>query len=404
MIGWILASLALVFAALPAFVFLRNLRWYTTPALHLAAGLPAVCAAKYPPASRRLNEEPSVSLLIPARNEEGAIAAAVEAALASQGIDLEVIVLDDHSEDRTAEIVRAIAARDGRVRLESAPPLPAGWCGKQHACWVLAQLATKPLLLFQDADVRLAPDGVARLVACLHELDTDLLSGVPCQETGTFLEVLLIPLIHWVLLGFLPMDRMRASRHPAYAAGCGQLFLARRESYAKMGGHAVIRSSLHDGITLPRAFRSAGLHTDLCDATEVARCRMYRSAAEVWNGLTRNATEGLARPVLLPIVTLLFLFGQVLPLVLLATAGLWDWPVIVLAGLATLLLYLPRWIGISRFRQPVLGAVLHPVGVVLLLVMQWYALGRATLGRPSAWKGRRYQPVHEPGGHANPAP
>jgi len=382
--GWVLGALALVFAALPAFVFLRNLRVYTPP-------------AKAPPASRGLNEErPAVAILIPARNEEGSIAAAVEAALASEGVDLEVVVLDDHSDDRTAEIVRAIAARDPRVRLETAPPLPAGWCGKQHACAVLARLATKPLLLFQDADVRLAPDGVVRLVGRMDELKTDLLSGVPYQETGTLFEILLIPLIHWILLGFLPMDRMRASRHPAFAAGCGQLFLARRDAYEKMGGHATIKASLHDGITLPRAFRAAGLHTDLCDASDVARCRMYRGAAEVWRGLAKNATEGLARPVLLPIVTLLFLLGQVLPLVLLATAWLWDWPTLALAGMATALLYLPRLIGIARFRQPVLGAVLHPAGVVLLLVVQWYALGRAALGRPAAWKGRRYQSVHEP--------
>jgi len=85
---------------------------------------------------------------------------------------------------------------------------------------------------------------------------------------------------------------MRRSQHPAYAAGCGQLFLARRSAYEAVGGHAVIRASLHDGITLPRAFRAAGFWTDLCDMTEIATCRMYRSAGEVWRGLAKNATEG----------------------------------------------------------------------------------------------------------------
>ncbi len=111
-----------------------------------------------------------------------------------------------------------------------------------------------------------------------------------------FLERLVIPLIHFVLLGFLPLARMRASRSPAYAAGCGQLFLARREAYEKMGGHAVIRTSLHDGLTLPAAFRRAGLATDLFDATDVASCRMYHGAGELWRGLAKNATEGIAHP------------------------------------------------------------------------------------------------------------
>lgn len=373
MIGWLLALAGLLGAALPALMFFRNLRVYTPP-----------------PPLPVSTELPAVSILIPARNEERAIGSAVEAALASEGVTVEVIVLDDHSEDRTAEVVRTLAARDARVRLETAPPLPEGWCGKQHACWVLSQRATHSLLLFQDADVRLAPAGVARLVARQGELDADLLSGVPHQETGTLLEVLLIPLIHWVLLGFLPMERMRRSTHPAFAAGCGQLFLARRAAYLAAGGHAAIKTSLHDGITLPRAFRAAGRKTDLCDATDSATCRMYRGAGEVWRGLAKNATEGLARPVLLPIVTVLFLVGQVLPLCLLLTWWVWEWPILALAGVATLLLYAPRLIGIAAFRQPVLGAVLHPVGVALLLLVQWYALLRAALGRPSAWKGRRY--------------
>jgi hypothetical protein len=372
-IGWTLVLVALACATLPTLLFLRNLHVYTPP-----------------PPFPVTTDLPGVSILIPARNEERSIGPAVEAALASEGVDLEVIVLDDHSEDRTAEIVRSIAARDERLRLETAPRLPEGWCGKQHACWALSRLATKEVFLFQDADVRLTPAGARRLVEQLRQSNADLLSGVPYQETGTFLEQLLIPLIHWILLGFLPMERMRASTHPAYAAGCGQLFLARREAYELVGGHAAIRTSLHDGLTLPRAFRQAGRRTDLCDATDIATCRMYRGAAEVWHGLAKNATEGLARPVLLPILTLLFLAGQVLPLALLATGALWEWPIAALAGLATLLLYLPRLIGIAAFRQPVLGAVLHPVGVVVLLVLQWYALLRAGLGRPAAWKGRRY--------------
>lgn len=115
-------------------------------------------------------------------------------------------------------------------------------------CWELARSASHDLLLFLDADVRLHPDGVARLAAFLQESEADLVRGIPHQETVTLLERLLISLIHFVLLGFLPMGRMRASQHPAYAARCGQLFLTRRSSYEKVGGHVAIRATLHDGI------------------------------------------------------------------------------------------------------------------------------------------------------------
>lgn len=379
MSAFALAVAAALCALLPALVFRRNLRLFAPPP---APGSPL----------------PEVSVLIPARNEEGAIGGAVEAALASTGVDLEVVVLDDQSEDKTAEIVRGIAARDPRVRLETAPPLPAGWCGKQHACAILARHARNPLLLFVDADVRLAPSGLARAAAFLEASGADLVSGFPRQVTVTFLERLLIPLMHFILLGFLPMARMRRSRHPAYGAGCGQLFLARREGYEKAGGHAAIRGSLHDGVALPRAFREAGLATDLFDATDVASCRMYHDAGEVWRGLGKNAVEGLASPGKIVPVTALFVLGQVLPPALFVLALLGALPLAVLAPAAvgTLAVYVPRLVAARRFRQPVDGALLQPLGILVFLAIQWTALGRKLLGRPAGWKGRTYSPSPAP--------
>ena len=110
--------------------------------------------------------------------------------------------------------VADIASIDPRARVVQAPPLPAGWSGKQHACWRLAHLARHPLLLFIDADVRLKPDALARTAAFLEASGADLVSGIPHQETVGFLEKLVIPLIHFILLGFLPMRRMRRSTSP----------------------------------------------------------------------------------------------------------------------------------------------------------------------------------------------
>ena len=373
MILMVLSLVALLLAAIPALLFWANLRAYQPPPA------PAAGAAI-----------PCVSVLIPARNEERSIQAAVEAALASTGVELEVVVLDDHSEDATAAIVRQLAAYDTRVRLVDGPALPDGWCGKQHACWTLANNATYDLLLFLDADVRLASNGLARMVAFLQQSGADLVSGIPFQETQTPLEWLVIPLIHFVLLGFLPIRRMRASRDTAYGAGCGQLFLARRSSYEKVGGHSAIRSTLHDGINLPRAFRGAGLMTDLCDATVIARCRMYRSGSEVWHGLAKNATEGLGAPGLIVPSTLLLLFGQVLPVFLLGLSIWLSSVAAVPAAAALACSFYPRLAGIARFGQPVLGALLQPIGVLILLAIQWYAFMALVLGRPRGWKGRAY--------------
>jgi hypothetical protein len=376
-LAW-LAIAALLVSLLPFLMFFKNLQAYLPPP-EVKDGLPEV----------------GVSVLIPARDEEGAIGGAIQTALASgAGIsDLEVVVLDDHSTDRTVSIVREWSLRDPRVRLAQAPDLPAGWCGKQHACWVLANRAKHDLLLWVDADVRLEPGSVGRLAGFLNRSGAALVSGVPRQITGTLVEQLLIPLIHFVLLGFLPFDRMRKSVSPAYASGCGQLFLARRDAYFAAGGHEAIKSTLHDGIHLPKAFRRAGFATDLCDATPLARCRMYHGAAQTWKGLAKNATEGLASNGMIVPATLLLGLGQVAPWVVMVVAWMREGNgslAFALGWLGTFPGLLVRLAGVRRFGQPVLGALLHPVGVFLLLVIQWQARVMAWLGIRFAWRGRRY--------------
>lgn len=376
MIADVLVWTAFGCALVPALLYLWNSFLFREP--------PEVCYPLPP------NFGP-VSVLIPARNEELGIEACVRSVLASAHIDFEVIVLDDASTDRTAEIVRALAAEDARVHLESAPPLPNGWCGKQHACFALSKLARYDTFAFLDADVRLEPHALARMLLFQHASGADLVSGFPKQETGTPLEKLLIPLINWVLLCFLPLWAMRRFRWSAFGAGCGQWFVSTRAAYEKVGGHSAVRASLHDGVTLPRAYRKAGFLTDLCDATHLATCRMYRSARAVWFGLAKNAREGMAATGQILFWSFVLVFGQVLPYSLLVfvlvngepTAHL-LWP-----ALGAFLLALePRHAAQQRFRTPALGAVLHPVAILLLLAVQWHSVWRAVIGRPVGWKGR----------------
>ena len=356
---------------------------------------------------------PRVSLLIPARDEAGSIGECLGAALGSRGVDLEIVVLDDHSTDGTGEIVAGAAKEDGRVRLEQAPPLPAGWCGKQWACRSLARLAdpSRDLLCFIDADVRLAPDALARLCARRRANNTDLLSAFPREVCGTAAEAAAIPLIHFLLLGFLPIPLMRRLAGPAWAAGCGQVFLTTRAAYERSGGHDAVKASLHDGLTLPRAYRRSGLTTDAVDGADLATCRMYEGAAETFEGLAKNATEGVAAPGLIGFFTTVLGLGQVLPVPLLLggvlgeLTGLWElpaaagWTLAAAAGMGLL----TRAVLAVRYRQPRMGVVLHPFGVAFFLAVQWVALTRKLRGTPAAWRGRTYDPAAEPA-PAPPAP
>jgi hypothetical protein len=376
----VLAWAGLVLAAIPALLTLANLRLFRSPPEPPAGGPP-----------------PQVSVLVPARNEERAIGRLVADVLASEGVDLELVVLDDSSDDRTAEIVTELAERDGRVRLVRGGPLPAGWCGKQHACWQLARAARHDTWVFLDVDVVPARDAIGRSVAFLEASGAALASGFPRQETGSFLEWLLLPLIHFVLLGYLPLARSRQVNDPSLAAGCGQLFVTRRADYERAGGHAAIRGSLHDGVKLPRTYRRAELVTDIFDATEIASCRMYSRSLDVWRGLSKNATEGIGSAATILPFTILLGGGAVLPPLLagwgLAT-GFVAWPIgaAAVALAAAVLAYLPRVCDAIRFRQSLTSALVHPLGVAVFLAIQWVALVRKTLGLKTAWRGRSLEP------------
>lgn len=379
----VLSIAGFVFALIPAAMFWANLPLFTIG--HNGC-----------PSSN--NSSKQISVLIPARNEQQSIAASIEAALASEAVEIEVLMYDDHSTDATAEIVQSIAAREPRVRYIGGAALPAGWNGKQHACFHLARAASHSRLAFLDADVRLRPLGLATLSDYQERTGVALLSAFPHQQTGpprvkfrdrSWLEEWIIPLMHYILLGFLPLARMRASTHPAYAAGCGQWFMTDKTNYQLAGTHEAIRSSRHDGLKLPAAYREAGLSTDVVDGTELAECRMYVDAASLTRGVLKNATEGIANPRLIVPFSAMLVGGSVLPVVMLPVAIFTDHFAATVISLAAVIIgHMPRAIAAVRFRQPISGVIFHSVATALFVGLQWLALAYHLCGHHIQWRGR----------------
>ncbi|MBX3386159.1 MAG: glycosyltransferase [Phycisphaeraceae bacterium] len=346
-----------------------------------------------------------IDVCIPARNEQDNIEPCVRSILANDYPNFRVLIYDDQSSDGTPRIARALADSDQRVLLVPPAELPQGWIGKQWACWQLAQASLQSAsdadrMLFIDADVRLEPDCLRRALFASERLDAPLTSTFPHQITGSIGERLFVPLIHFILLSYLPFARMRRTNDPAASAACGQFIMVRADAYRATGGHSACRDSMHEGVKMPRVFRRAGFHTDLFDGTDVCSCRMYRGWTQTWRGFAKNAYEGLGSVGLLVFCTVLHLVGHALPAVYLAvwlvtrstvsesdpSAAQWDLAlasatVAVAAGLAQ------RTIVSIRFRQGVLSVILHPVALVLLTVLQWHSFALAKTGKRS-WRGR----------------
>jgi len=366
----LLTGIVLYLAAAPAVIFLINLVLFR------------------PPLPRSNLPRPRVSILIPARNETTNIRGVLESALASRDVDLEVLLLDDHSTDDTPAQVEQIARTDPRLRLLRGAELPEGWAGKMFACQQLADAATGDWLLFLDADVRITPDAARRLADHARTAPGQpvLVSGVPRQITGTWLEKLLVPLIDFILLGYLPLWVMRRNPSPSLAAAVGQIVLVERQRYFESGGHAAIRTTFHDGLNLPRQLRRKGFLTDLVDVSALATCRMYHGTRQTWNGFLKNAGEGLGAPgVILP-MTVILLGGQVAPWL---CFGFVDGTARAMILVAGFLGYLPRAIAALRFRQSLTGLVFHPAGILLMELIQWIGFFRLKRGVRSEWKGRK---------------
>lgn len=335
------------------------------------------------PRGRRVGTPGAMSVLIPARNEEATIEAAVRAALANPVA--EVVVCDDASTDATPSILARLAREDSRVRVLQAPALPAGWVGKVHACHVLAGAARGEVLLFVDADVTLAPDGAGRVAALLSDHQADVLTAFPAQVLGSAVERLMLPLLSVTYTSWLPLRLVSWTRDPRFLAANGQVLAIRREALEGLGGFAAIRAEIVDDMALCRRAKTAGLRVVFADGAALASCRMYRSARELWDGFSKNLFEGLGdRLTVLAGVVGLYLWAFVLPYVGLV-AGVEGAQMGVLANLAL------RASLAVRYGHPLWSVVAHPIAVLGLVGIAARSVGWWARGRIE-WRGRTYAP------------
>ncbi len=347
--------------------------------------------------------------MVPARNEAARIGPCLRSLCAQDYPNCEWLVLDDQSQDGTAQVVLDHGfsrEKHGLRRLLEGHPLPEGWTGKSWACHQLAAAAKGEYFLFTDADTTHDPAALSAFVG--HALDTraGFLSAWPRQITGTWSEKAVIPLVYVLLLGALPHFVLRRlQQRPDYArwtspgvlgalgAANGQYMLFRRDVYEGIGGHAAIRAHLVEDVALSRivASRTAeGMRLINCDGSRLVECRMYTSFAQVWEGFTKNLraafSESSAAFWLFGLIQgagLLFPFGfALLPFL----SGRWWWiPVAQVAWI-----YLLRAALTARFRTSWLGAALHPIGHGLSLIIglnSW----RLSAQKGVTWKGRVYR-------------
>lgn len=334
---------------------------------------------------------PRISVLIPARNEAANIEGCVRSLLEQEYPDFEVLVLDDHSEDETRPILFPLARTSERLRVLDGLPLPQGWFGKHWACHQLAQAASGDFLLFTDADTRHAPTMLRDSVSALLAERADLVTAFPREETVTWGEKLIIPVIGFGIFSFLPVTLARWLGWPGLSVTIGQFMLFRRSAFEAIGGYEAVRNHLVDDVMLGRRILQYGFTWRLMDGTRHVSCRMYRGFWQAVDGFTKN---------------IFAFFDYRLSLFLIA----WGWmavvflaPAFAIAARAMDLSVLPypstlAWLAIfeslwlwglayQRFCFPLYLVFLYPLSFSLFVLIALRSLVFTLLGQ-ATWKGR----------------
>lgn len=353
-------------------------------------------------------DPPLVSVLVPARNEELNIETCIGSLLKQDYPNFELFVLDDHSDDGTGAIVeRLIAAASAknpalRATLLRGQPLPEGWTGKNWACHQLAQAARGQFLFFTDADSRHAESTVMAAVAFAIRNRAGLLSAVPHLLTGTLGEKLIIPVIVLIGFGCCPLwlqnwiqekpERTRWISLAGFGAANGQFMFFARQTYERIGGHASVSAHVVEDVSLGRAVAARvaeGERLFFCEAVNFFQVRMYRSFRETWEGFTKNLRAAFDDRRIG-----FWVFGAVLYLCFLGPfvevfRVRSDLRWLVASQIATI--FAIRFLLAARFRTSWLGALLHPFGFFLLILIainSWWC----STGKGVVWKGRTYKP------------
>jgi glycosyltransferase involved in cell wall biosynthesis len=319
-----------------------------------------------------------ISLLVPARNEARNLERLIPSLLAQTAPNLEILVLNDRSEDDTQAVLERFT--NPRLQVLQGAPLPEGWLGKNWACHQLSQSATGAVLIFTDADTLWQPFAAAAIAQHLEH--GDALCAWAAQEVHDPISKLIQPLQQWSLLAFLPLFFVPWRMFAVAVAANGQCLAFTRACYQKIGGHQAVRRSVIEDMALARNVKKYGGKFLLHNGANAISTRMYASSEEAFSGYAKNVYPafGASRVAFFAAMGLNLLL-YVLPWLLLP---FWDW-----AWLAVACSLLARVISDWKNRYDLFWTLLHPFGILV-----WGAIGLESLRRFEAgkvvWKGREY--------------
>ena len=342
------------------------------------------------------NVFPSVSVLLPARNEERNIRRVLESLLNQNYPGYEVIVLNDNSEDKTGAIIKSLAVKYPQLKVINGKPLESGWTGKCFACRQLYEASSGEYILFTDADTFHNPDSISSSIAVALNRRADMLTLFPKMQMKGFAEKLIMPLLWFTVMLLLPFYFVDKTGFIKFSIGIGPFMLFKKSAYEAIGTHSSVKNALVEDVWLARKIKENNLRLVVADGRNMLGVRMYNNFSEIWNGFSKNIFAGFGfSSIALFSVNILYVLLFFLPFLLFLkalTLHSWSNPVFLLTVSQVLILYICRAAISAKFSLGVISTILHPIGVIfvpLIALNSWFWIAA---GKGAKWKGRTYNP------------
>jgi chlorobactene glucosyltransferase len=321
-----------------------------------------------------------ISILIPARNEEDNLPHTLDSLIKIEDFIAEIFILDDHSTDKTAEIIEKYAQKYPVIKLIKGTALPESWLGKNWACHQLAEKAHGNYILFIDADVQLEKDAIE---AALFEMKKDklaLLSIFPTQIVKTWGEKIVVPIMKFILLSLLPLFLVKKKNHHTLAAANGQFMLFDKKIYDQIQPHAQVRNRITEDISIMKMMKKDNLAVNVLLGNNLVRCRMYHSGKEALAGFSKNFFEGFGN----------HFIGLLIFLYCVGIGQLFLWKINPLLALTSFILMIIQQMLLAKMSNLAYWELvfLHPMRIIAL---HWIAFSsvKRTFTKNNVWKDRK---------------
>jgi chlorobactene glucosyltransferase len=346
------------------------------------------------PASVQPEFAPMISICVPARNEERGINNCLASLLKQDYPNFEILAVNDHSTDKTGEIIHSLAQKNSRLTLIDIDELPAGWLGKPHAQHIASKAAQGDYLLFTDADPVFEPNALSSALHLMKEKDLDLLTLMPGCEFVSFWERCVQP----VIFGFIgTLSRFSKINNPgrsSSAMGFGAFLMFKRSAYEKINGHEGVKNVVLEDVFLARNTKKSGLKMLVAEARSIFSIRMYHSFNEIWVGWRKNIF--LAMKCSIP-RTLYYIFAVLsfcLTPYLVFLLNVFHGESLAWTGMAFVGLSMVIAAGIAlchHLRLSKWNLFLFPLGAVILGAIMLNSMIQITWRQQTEWRGRIYR-------------